>query len=240
MDNTENVIHFEVQTSRSRRLVFGFSQLFLTIMIPLLLTLASVRVVMSPLFLQIEYNRPGFPEDIYGFTKQDRLELAPYAVNYLIYNHDLSYLADMTFPGGERPLYTRSELRHMHDVQVVTQIAFRLLFLGAIATALTGIALWRSGRSGRLTLQQATFNGAILTLSTIALIVLFAITAWDFFFTAFHELFFEPGTWRFAYSDTLIRLFPEQFWFDASLTIGGLTVAGAVILLFISRPRTQP
>ncbi|MBZ0100422.1 MAG: DUF1461 domain-containing protein, partial [Taibaiella sp.] len=61
-----------------------------------------------------------------------------------------------------------------------------------------------------------------------------AIISWDFFFTCFHSTFFESGTWRFAFSDTLIRLFPEQFWFDAALTIGGLTTFGAVSIVGIS------
>lgn len=237
MDTVENIIQFEAKIPRTHRVAFNIVRVFLTTIVPVFLTLVSVRIVMSPLFLQFEYNRPGFPADPYGFTTQDRLELAPYAVNYLLYNKDLSYLGDMTFPGTDRPLYTRSELRHMYDVQVVTQIAFRVMFFGGLAALITIFLLWRMGRHGRRIVRQSLFNGAVLTLSTIALIVLFALTAWDMFFTAFHQLFFEPGTWRFAYSDTLIRLFPEQFWFDASLVIGGFTVLGAIVLLVVTRPR---
>ena len=92
------------------KLLITIIRLYLTIMIPILLTLSSVRVVMTPLFLQIEYNRPGFPTDDYGFTTEDRLEYAPYAINYLLNNADISYLGNLTFP-NERPLYTTSELR---------------------------------------------------------------------------------------------------------------------------------
>lgn len=238
METVENVIHFEAQRPPAQRLAFGLARLFLTVMVPIVLTLASVRVVMSPLFLQIEYNRPGFPEDVYGFTIEDRLTFAPYAVNYLLYNEDLSYLGDLTFPDTDRPLFNASELRHMYDVQVVTQLAYRLLLIGGIASLIISAVLWHSGRYSRQVLRQGIFNGAVLTLTTIAFIVFFALTAWDIFFTAFHELFFEPGTWRFAYSDTLIRLFPEQFWFDASLVIGGLTVTGAIVMIVLMRPRT--
>lgn len=214
-----------------RQLSYGAAQVFITLAVPVLLTLVSVRLVMTPQFLHFEYTRPGFPEDIYGFTLEDRLDLAPYAVNYLINNEDLSYLGDLTFPGGERPLFQQDELRHMHDVQVVTRIAFLVLLFGGAAFVLTVIALWRDGLRGRSTLRRGLLAGAMLTLSTIAFIVVFALTAWDFFFTAFHQVFFEEGTWRFAYSDTLIRLFPEQFWFDAALVIGGLTVNGALLIL---------
>ena len=42
--------------------------------------------------------------------------------------------------------------------------------------------------------------------------------------------FFEDGTWQFYYTDTLIRLYPEQFWFDASLTVGIMTTLTALIV----------
>ncbi|NDJ62146.1 MAG: DUF1461 domain-containing protein, partial [Chloroflexi bacterium] len=60
------------------------------------------------------------------------------------------------------------------------------------------------------------------------------ITNWDYFFTLFHNLFFESGTWQFLYSDTLIRLFPEQFWFDAALIIGGFNVIMSLGVLGIT------
>jgi len=81
------------------------------------------------------------------------------------------------------------------------------------------------------TLRRALVRGGWITLSGITLLVILVALHWDFFFTAFHQLFFESGTWRFEYSDTLIRLFPEFFWFNAALTIGGLTVIGALFLI---------
>ena len=54
--------------------------------------------------------------------------------------------------------------------------------------------------------------------------------AWEFFFIQFHELLFPPGTWVFARTDSLIRLFPEQFWFDVGVLIsGGALLAGILV-----------
>jgi len=202
------------------------------LVLPVLLTLLSVRLVMTPLFLQLEYNRPGFPEDIYGFTREDRLEYGPYALNYLFNSAGIEYLGDLTFPDG-RPMYNARELRHMEDVKDVTQVAFGLLFWGMIFTLMAVIYLGLSP-SRRVTLQQALMTGSILTLSLIGAIVLVAVVAWNTFFDAFHSVFFESGTWRFAYSDTLIRLFPEQFWFDAALIVGVITSASALLLLLLT------
>lgn len=204
--------------------------LFITIAVPVLLTLLSVRVVMTPLFLQLEYHRSGFPDDFYGFTLEDRLYYAPYAVDYLINDAGIEYLGDLTFADGTT-LYTERELHHMEDVKVVTRAAFFVLLFGGIAAVGMSYGLWRTARRE---LWQALFNGGALTIGLIVVIVLGAVFAWDFFFTTFHQIFFAEGTWTFLYSDTLIRLFPEQFWFDAALTIGVLTVGGAVAMMAVS------
>ena len=50
-------------------------------------------------------------------------------------------------------------------------------------------------------------------LAICALIVVPLQFQW--FFVEFHHVFFEGETWLFPRSDTLIQLFPEQFWFNA-------------------------
>jgi integral membrane protein (TIGR01906 family) len=205
---------------------------YITVALPFLLALIMVRLVMTPLFLQFEYNRPGFPDDIYGFTIQNRLTYAPYAIDYLLNGEGIEILGALKFPDG-KSMYNARELHHMRDVKAVTQIAYLLATFGSIIYITCAIAL---SRRNRPLLRQALWGGAIFTLSIIAGIIVIALLNWDFFFTGFHTLFFTSGTWRFEYSDTLIRLFPEQFWFDAALFIGGLTsLTALLILLFIWR-----
>jgi integral membrane protein (TIGR01906 family) len=48
------------------------------------------------------------------------------------------------------------------------------------------------------------------------------------FFTLFHSLFFEGDSWLFAYSDTLIRLFPLRFWQDAFLWAAVIALGGGL------------
>lgn len=215
--------------------------------VPLLLVIGSVRLVMSNLFLQLEYNRPGFPADMYGFTREDRLTYAPYAIAYLLDpSKDITYLSDLRLPRGNVPvrtcivdpddpalclMYNERELRHMVDVKVITEYTY---FIGVITVVLSGIAFTYLWRNHRRDLHIALFRGSILTLALIAAILITALFAWDAFFTGFHTLFFEGDSWLFYYSDTLIRLFPERFWFDAALAIGGITTLGAVILLIVS------
>ncbi len=206
----------------------------LSLSVPVLLVLLAVRMVMTPLFLQIEYHRPGFPDDPFGFTRDDRLAYAPFALDYLIYRHDIRYLSDLRFPDGS-PLFNARELRHMRDVQAVTDTAFLAAAAAGVLALGSMMVLVRSGNLLRLALKR----GAFMTWGAIALVIVLAIVGWNTFFTGFHTLLFEDGTWYFLTSDTLIRLFPEQFWFDAALVVGGLAAAGAGVLWlvigFISR-----
>jgi integral membrane protein (TIGR01906 family) len=204
--------------------------------VPILLVLISVWFVMSPIFLRFEYYRFDFPEDSYGFTTEDRMTYAPRVLNYLFNDADISYLGEMTFPNG-RQMFNQRELRHMEDVKIVTRNAYLLLIIMIVVSSFGGVFAWR--RKGlRQAIKQGLLQGAVLTIMLIIAIVLLSILAWDLFFTAFHDLFFASGTWRFAYSDTLIRLFPERFWFDAAITVGLLTLIGtAMIVGTLGNPR---
>lgn len=232
-----------ISTKRSHKVpvaVEWLMRLLVTLMIPLLLAIGSARLVMNPAFLAFEYNRAGFPIDQYGFSVEDRLMYGPYGINYIINNEPIAYLGDLElsgdlcFPPDDRPCpaFNSQELSHMHDVQVVAQGLFTVAFWGGLITIVLGIALWRG--INRNSLGIALMQGSMLTIGLIIAIVFLALMAWDAFFGGFHQIFFEDGTWQFFYSDTLIRLYPEQFWFDASLTVGILTILGAILIFGIA------
>jgi integral membrane protein (TIGR01906 family) len=216
--------------SRSHRLLEWPLRIYITIAFPFLVVMIFVRIIMTPLFPQFEYARPGFPADYYGFTVQDRLTYAPFAIQYLLNGEDISFLGNLHFPDG-KDMYNTRELHHMRDVKMVTQYAFAAAVIGGLLALLIIYYLWRSNRAA---LYSALLNGSRLTIGLILAIVIIAVTSWETFFTTFHSLFFAGGTWQFEYSDTLIRLFPEQFWFDASLIIGGATLLVALITMYFT------
>jgi integral membrane protein (TIGR01906 family) len=213
---------------RSRGLLTALS-ILVTLLVPVALVLVSVRLVMTETYLALEYNKPDFPPDIYGFTLADRLHYAPYAVQYLLSNAGIDYLADLKMPDGGR-FFNERELSHMADVKKVTQAALGVLGAALVLLALIGAVLVRSAE-GRRALRQGLFGGGLLMLAILVGLLLFIAVNWDSFFTDFHELFFASGTWVFAYSDSLIRLFPVRFWQDTALTVGGLSAFGAALLM---------
>ncbi len=199
---------------------------FLAAALPVFLVLTGVRIVTTDLFLKIEYNRPGFPADRYGFSKDDRLHYAPYAVNYLLNDAGIDYLGDLTFENG-LPLYNARELHHMEDVKTVMQAALKIYL--AVGLALAGtVALLAWKRETRWALRSGLSAGGIFTIFLVVFLVVLIFANWNFFFDGFHEIFFKGNSWQFSTSDTLIRLFPQQFWFDAAMTIGFFTVLGAL------------
>ncbi len=202
--------------------------LLVTLLLPPLLVLANTVLLVTPLMLAAAYARPGFPQDPYGFTTEQRIELAPKITSWLGTAESVDELGELRFADGKALLNAR-ELRHMHDVKQLTSITFRTAML---ATLVFTAAMLHCRRQGLMAF--ALLRGALLTIGLLISIVVLAVASWDQIFTGFHRLFFESGTWYFAWSDTLIRLFPEQFWFDVVLALGGLTAAESLLLAWLT------
>jgi len=204
------------------------------ILVPITLIGLGLRVLLTHTFLKIEYNMPYFPPDQYGFTKEDRMKWAPYALDYLVNSADISYLGDLKFDDGT-PLYNERELSHMADVKRVTRGALNVWYISlALLVILAGWS-WREGwmQTYRLGLMRGGWMmvGLAGAIGVIAIIGI-AINPNVFysFFVGFHSLFFEGDSWLFLYSDTLIRLFPLRFWQDAFLYAAIIALGGGFAL----------
>jgi integral membrane protein (TIGR01906 family) len=216
-------------SARLRRL----NSILITLLVPVVIVLGSARLLVTETYLRLEYAKPDFPPDPYGFTAADRLHYAPFAVNYLLNGEGIDYLRALTLPDGS-PLYEERELRHMVDVQKVVQWAWAVLAGCAIlCAALTGL-LARSP-DGRYALRRGLFGGGLLMLAILGALLIYMLLDWDRVFTTFHSLFFAQGSWQFYYTDSLIRLFPIRFWQDAALTVGGMSASGAILIMVFCR-----
>jgi integral membrane protein (TIGR01906 family) len=196
--------------------------------LPLMLVLINARLLMSRAYLRWEYNRSGFPPDPYGFTTQDRLSYAPLALDYLFNDAGIDFLADQTLPGGS-PLYNQRELSHMQDVKAVAR-QLALAGLAGLVVVVAGVIFLAWRPETRPVLRLALLRGSLLTAGLVILGVTSVAIGFRAFFTQFHALFFEGETWIFPTSDTLIRLFPEEFWIDAFALLFGGALIEALIL----------
>lgn len=198
-----------------------------TLLVPVILTMLSIRLLFNPLYLRAEYNMPGFPPDPYGFTTEDRIRWAQFAMDYLLNDAGIEYIGDLQFEDGT-PIYNERELSHMVDVKNTVQAAFQV-FYGSIVL-LAGLGAWAWLGKWWKGFLVGLRRGGWLAVSLVGGLVLFSIMAFGIFFTAFHNVFFQPGTWQFLWSDTLIRLFPTRFWQDIFIYVGILVVLGGLAL----------
>jgi integral membrane protein (TIGR01906 family) len=199
-----------------------------TLLTPIFLLGLGLRILLTPLFYNVEYRLPWFPPDPYGFTQEERLRWAPYAIDYLLNDADISYLGDLTFDDGS-PLFNERELSHMVDVKVVTKAALRVWYVGF--ALLVALKIWARYGNWWQAFLQGLRRGGWLMIGLVITIGLFGALAFWQFFTLFHALFFKGDSWLFLYSDTLIRLFPMQFWQDAFLWASVIAVGGALALV---------
>ncbi len=211
-------------------------QWLVVILVPIILALGAVRFLLTPLFVQIEYRTPNFPEDSYGFTYEERLKWSEVARQYLLNDAGIEFLGDLTFEDGSA-LYNQRELRHMLDVKIVVKAAMRVLYGSIAVLILAGV--WAQRSDWWWQYRQALSRGGWLTVAIIGAMVVLMLLSFNWFFTAFHKIFFEGETWIFKYSDTLIRLFPIRFWRDAFITVGGIALLGGLLIGFLgARPRS--
>lgn len=210
------------------KILYRVLSLLITVILPFFLIMTAVRLLITPVFLQVEYNSPGFPPDSYGFTKADRLHWSRYAVDYLVNSAGIEYLGDLKFPDGQ-PLYNERELSHMVDVKNLVQAMIKVWWLFLAIIVGFGVWAWRAGWLADF--WRGLAGGGWATIGLIVVILAGVMTGFEALFTAFHRIFFTGDTWIFEWSDTLIRLFPLRFWRDGFILMGAVTISGAILAI---------
>jgi integral membrane protein (TIGR01906 family) len=203
-------------------------RIILVVTLPFVLILLNARFMMTNTFLNWIYNSSYIPADPFGFTTQDRLTFAPLALDYLFNSEGIEFLSEQTLPDGG-PLYNERELSHMHDVKNVTLMLTRygVTLIVVYVAAVIALVLAKRERQG---LFKALRGGSIFTVVAIVVGLVVTATSFNWLFTMFHKLFFTGDTWIFPYSDTLIRLFPIEFWTIAfAVMFGGALLEAALI-----------
>jgi integral membrane protein (TIGR01906 family) len=139
---------------------------------------------------------------------------------------DLFTSGDFSVELDGLPLLDARERSHMADVSRLVRLLLAVLVGGALAVV-AALALLRreQRRVGRLLMSASAVVGGV----ALVLAVAFAV-AFDAAFLAFHAILFPPDTYLFAPDSQLIRLFPQGFWFDASLAAGASILVAAVLV----------
>lgn len=198
----------------------------------IVLVMGAVRATTLPWFPRWVYARADFPADTYGMTAEERLRLAEACIAFLNLPHDRTLLSSLQLEDGA-VAFNERELQHMDDVKGVYD---RLTAWAVFALTVGGIAIWALHRRGEgAAIWGALSDGGLATLIVLLLLGVLMGVAWETFFVGLHGVFFAPNTWRFYYTDTLIRLFPEPFWQLAGLVVVVMVAAPAFVLALLGR-----
>lgn len=207
-------------------------QVVLAILAPITILIATIRVIASPVFLWFEYNRPNFTPDQYGMGNEQRMTFGSYGLDYLFNFAPPEYLGDLTFANGN-PVFTETEVSHMADVK---QVMFVTTLVGVIAAVICLVLIIMLYRMRKGAIARSLFAGAVWLTAAMIVLALVAVFGWQTFFAGFHQLLFADGTWTFSTTDTLIRLYPGQFWIDAAAGVAGLTLLVMVVIMVCTAP----
>jgi integral membrane protein (TIGR01906 family) len=209
------------------------AQWTLQILIPIVLIISSVWILLNTArwWVQIEYRLPGFPEDRFGFTLEDRLYWSAIDIEFLLNDEDLDYFDDFRLEDGS-PMHNQRELRHMDDVKRLIHAVWYVLGIGMTLCLILEVSLGRFANA-RIALETLK-KGARNTLILVLLLILGVIVAFGILFVGFHRVFFEGNTWLFLFSDTFIRLYPERFWRDTFIFLALITAVASVVVYLLS------
>jgi integral membrane protein (TIGR01906 family) len=198
-----------------------------------LLPTTALRFVTHDWIVSFEYDHGRVPADRHGLTKDERHELALDGLDSIRpRGPGVALLVEARLPNGE-PAFTARELSHMQDVHDAVAIAFWVQLVALLALVAAALALvWRP--AGRRTLLRGLQAGGAAMLGIAAVLGALMLLAWDRFFVWFHELFFTGDTWQFRSTDTLLRLYPDEFWIGVAAWISAITVVWALGILGVS------
>jgi integral membrane protein (TIGR01906 family) len=192
------------------------------------LVVNGFRLVAGEWLVRFEYGRDGFPPDRYGLAAGERTALALVGLESILPGSEGTALLERaTLPDGTAA-FDRRQIEHMADVRRLLGAALRLQLLLAVALGALALGLRRTRL--RAAVPAGLLAGALGTVAVAVVAVPFVLLGFDGLFTRFHEVFFDGDSWRFARTDTLLRLYPDRFWEDTAQLIAALTLAQAAVL----------
>ena len=133
--------------------------------------------------------------------------------------------------GEERELFNDREVVHMADVK---RLIWGVYGVGAGAVAyllgLAGVGFFLRRRAFAPVLSRCLLWGSGLTLVLVVVVGLIAVVGFDSLFLFFHRVSFSNDFWMLdPRRDYLVMMFPNGFWFDATLFVALATVVEALV-----------
>jgi integral membrane protein (TIGR01906 family) len=191
------------------------------ICIPLLLITTNLRFAVNDTRLyEYDFNKYHISEET-GLDKGNLTEIAHKLITY--FNSDEEFV--------DISVYSQRDIDHLKDVKGLIQLAYRLQFVSlAYIVVYIGFnflllrgAFWRQ-------LGKRIIWGSWTTIALLAALGIMALIDFNQLFLLFHLISFRNDLWQLYPGDKLLAMFPEGFFNDAALFIGGAIILEAIII----------
>lgn len=196
----------------------------LAISLPLFFISLNVRVLTNS---QTFYEW-GF--DTYNVERRTGLDdvALTSAANQIIdyFSNDEEFLdVRVDFEGSEIELFNPREIIHMADVKDVMRLMFNAVWVtGAVLIVIVAGGFFLLGRGFLPLLRSGIVWSTIAGLTVAAIFGLATLIDFNTTFRLFHEVTFRNDFWKLSPSQSnLLRLFPQGFWFSATLILVAAT-----------------
>ena len=202
------------------------------LILPVFLILFNTSYITNSEWLY-EYN--WWRNDISNRTGLSEEELNSGATQIKEYFNNGVELLDLrvSYEGTEVSLYNEREVLHMVDVKTLMQAVY-------VTTRALGITLLILIATGSILLRQELLPlllrslkwSAVGSATFLAVFGLIAVIDFGWLFTQFHFLSFTNDLWMLdPRNDYLIIMFPQRFFFEATVFIGALTTINFALLV---------
>ncbi|MBI4236087.1 MAG: TIGR01906 family membrane protein [Chloroflexi bacterium] len=218
------------------RLIYGLLAVAAAVALPLALIGTNVRLAFNSLSLYT-YAIDAF--DAPARMELSRDELVRAARGVIAYFNSDEGLPTFTVraAGGEEPFFSERESLHFRDVRSLLRRVYAVqtaaLALVALAVGASAVAAARGKREYSGALARALRRSAYVTMAGIVAVgIVAALGGFQFLFLQFHLFGFSNDLWMGRATDRMVQMFPEEFFFQATMLIGLATaVEGAAVAL---------
>jgi integral membrane protein (TIGR01906 family) len=221
--------------------VRGLASLAFVLLLPLLVISTSLRGLIT----DRDFMLRGFRDNqVATTTGLDDTQLARIADAFVAYLQGPPGQIQMqvTAFGQSRALFNDREVTHMEDVQALIQWFLRMQLVAAavvVVRVAVGVAFDRSP----VPIGREMLWSTGLMVALVVAVGLLSLMDFEALWTRFHQIAFRNDLWQLDPTrDYLIMLFPEPFWFTATIrmatSVAVQTLALAVVgvgLIFSQR-----
>jgi integral membrane protein (TIGR01906 family) len=197
----------------------------------LVLLALAVLPLLTPVFTHAALDAAG-SAGLLGVDRATAQQLSDRSVEELVAGP-----ATSAFEGPDgRPFYDAAERGHLAEARMLLWLC---LAAGAVSAILLVLLVARSPGGRRAPLWRAISLAGATTASTVVVLAVLSLVAFETLFTLFHQLFFPGGGWAFDPArQRLVLLFPLGFWQIAAAALGALLLILGAATWWLGRRMT--